>query len=99
MNINTLIPIHELATDEIISLGVTRKILRLIDEMGGNHTYLFVDKNEWAFPILYLDLTTKFEFRFTVFQSDWSDASQLNRFKVKLDQYQSDNLKMNVLQN
>lgn len=99
MNINTLTPIHELAAEEIISLGVTRKIFGLIDEMGGNHTYLFVDKNEWAFPIVYLDLITMFEFRFTVFQNDWSDSSQLIRFKEKLDQYQSDNSKMNVLQN
>lgn len=94
MNIHTLTPLHELTAEEKNSLGVTREILGLIDELGGNHSYLFIDKNEWAFPIIYMDITTSFEFRFTPFQDDWSDQSQLRRFKEKLVQYQADNPKI-----
>lgn len=82
---NTYSALVECSKEEILQYGVTSQILEKLDRIGGNPSYLFVDKGQWAFPLVYFDLVTAFEFRFTPFQGDWSDVSQLNRFKVQLD--------------
>ena len=76
--------IEECSEEELLKLGVTSNLLEMLDRIGGNRAYLFVDKNEWAFPLVYFDTKTSFEFRFTAFQGDWSDSSQLHRFRNQL---------------
>ena len=84
---NTFCSIDECTQEELNSYGITNEVLERLDYIGGNRSYLFIDKNEWAFPIVYFDLITSFEFRFTTFQGDWSDESQLSRFKTQLSRH------------
>ena len=41
----------------------------------------------WSHPLVYFDEHTHFEFRFTPFQGDWSDDSQLERFLTSFRQH------------
>lgn len=87
-------PLLQLTEVELLKLGVNSAILKKFTQLKVPTTNLFYNQNDWAFPVVYFDSSSHFEFRFTVFQHDWSDDSQLNRFSEALKSHVQSNTKL-----
>ncbi|MCM3389996.1 hypothetical protein LG296_20810 (plasmid) [Ureibacillus chungkukjangi] len=74
--------VTSLPTLKLSELGISEQLYDILHRSSALE-YLYYNENDWAFPFVYFNSNIQFEFRFTQFQNDWSDRSQLTRFVIE----------------